>query len=1198
VELAPSHEARRVASLAAGVCIALAAVLIAPTIPARAAGAPSTHCHITNGAFDTCPDGSKEWSDVTPQAFPDRHAWLYADQATLTPGGTRPDTFMLLYDECGRTTSLAPDEYFLVNFDTVEGPRGAETLERYSIHVFGDGTIIWINNGVPEADATGRSRVQTIDGQKGKAGFGTSPNCPSSHLIVEFQIELTAAGGHSYSPDPIFWGGTEPPCTVSPLPAITDPQAQQIEAPVTYSTMQVNGHPVSVSSRALLSGLTADTQTALTNFLTRIVNTPGAGIPVINSAFRPQAYQDHLRAIRDRANQLGAHVSNGIVTFTNTDSQCANLRDEIAGELRNHGLGNNPVARRSDHTRGTAVDLTVNLPPGTDVDTLASPDFTRPLPVKDPVHFVHGQGAVQTPGTVTAHSPVNVLVTDPLGHRIGFDPSTRTAVNELGPDAAYSGPGSEPQTIDLPDVTPGVYSISGIGTGQGPYTVEFATAVDDGSIALGDTSTTGSATFGLPIAPVQATISSSRDIVFQVLAPPPPGPGGHSIRPGFDSNTLPANDDGSTGLVPLGFTANFFGTAYTGTYINNNGNLTFDSPLAQFTPEDLTATRHVIIAPFFADVDTRVGNVLTYGRGTVDGHPAFGATWPGVGCFAANISVLDAFQVALVDRSDIGPGNFDIEFNYDQIQWETGQASGGNAQCLGGNSARAGFSNGTGAPGSFFELPGSGVPGAFLDGNPTTGLANNRANSGTVGRYAFPVRAGRPVTHDSDGDGVPDELDNCPFVPNADQKDTLLDGIGDACRTPTLEHSTAAFLQANLNGTTSVQPTSTRVADEPSVADRLVRIVDFRLNAGLTDSALGLTSNLVNSLVASGLVAASDAAQLTQTVIQRVVNFPPTLVLPGDQTGNFDDPMSFTISATDPEASDRLTFGSSGLPAGLTLTDNGNRSATVSGSPIASPGTHVVTFSVSDGHNPAVTGTLTVSITREESALTLTGRTVIANAQPLIMSATLLEDGNPTVPIGGRAVTLTLGSGASAQGCPATTLPDGSATCTIAAVNQPLGPGTISAGFAGDAFYLPSSASAQTLVFAFLARGAFVIGDQGSAAGTAVTFWGAQWATLNRLSGGAPPDSFKGFAAGTSEPPANGNQWTTGPGNSAAPPSPALPAYMGVVVSDSITESDSLTRSGSAVTGDTVHMVVVKVDPGYDGNPGHAGTGTVVAVFS
>ncbi len=34
---------------------------------------------------------------------------------------------------------------------------------------------------------------------------------------------------------------------------------------------------------------------------------------------------------------------------------------------------------------------------------------------------------------------------------------------------------------------------------------------------------------------------------------------------------------------------------------------------------------------------------------------------------------------------------------------------------------------------------------------------------------------------DSDGDGVPDELDNCPAVYNPDQVDTDLDGFGDAC---------------------------------------------------------------------------------------------------------------------------------------------------------------------------------------------------------------------------------------------------------------------------------------------------------------------------------------------------------------------------------------------------------------------------------
>jgi hypothetical protein len=34
---------------------------------------------------------------------------------------------------------------------------------------------------------------------------------------------------------------------------------------------------------------------------------------------------------------------------------------------------------------------------------------------------------------------------------------------------------------------------------------------------------------------------------------------------------------------------------------------------------------------------------------------------------------------------------------------------------------------------------------------------------------------------DSDGDGILDEADNCPAVPNADQVDADNDGEGDAC---------------------------------------------------------------------------------------------------------------------------------------------------------------------------------------------------------------------------------------------------------------------------------------------------------------------------------------------------------------------------------------------------------------------------------
>ncbi|GEM_PF-2242226 len=218
---------------------------------------------------------------------------------------------------------------------------------------------------------------------------------------------------------------------------------------------------------------------------------------------------------------------------------------------------------------------------------------------------------------------------------------------------------------------------------------------------------------------------------------------------GFNTNTLAPNDDGSTGLVNIGFTTNFFGDIFTQLYVNNNGDITYDSPLSTFTPFDLTATSHKIIAPFFADVWTFGPNskAVTYGQDTVNGHSAFGVNWIDVNCFPGFIrdpNGLNRFQLVLIDRSDIAAGDFDIEFNYDRIKWETGAASGGNIMCLHGHSARVGFSQGTGNPGTFFELPGSAINGAFLDSGPaSTSLIHNSLNSQVLGRYIFEVRNGQ-----------------------------------------------------------------------------------------------------------------------------------------------------------------------------------------------------------------------------------------------------------------------------------------------------------------------------------------------------------------------------------------------------------------------------------------------------------------------
>jgi hypothetical protein len=69
--------------------------------------------------------------------------------------------------------------------------------------------------------------------------------------------------------------------------------------------------------------------------------------------------------------------------------------------------------------------------------------------------------------------------------------------------------------------------------------------------------------------------------------------------------------------------------------------------------------------------------------------------------------------------------------------------------------------------------------------------------------------------------------------------------------------------------------------------------------------------------------------------------------------------------------------------------------------------------------------------------------------------------------------------------------------------------------------------------------------------------------------------------------PACGTNWSADPGNSTPPPKGPLPTFMAVIV------TSSATKSGHTISGDTPHIVVVKTNPGYAPNPGHAGAGTV-----
>jgi hypothetical protein len=230
---------------------------------------------------------------------------------------------------------------------------------------------------------------------------------------------------------------------------------------------------------------------------------------------------------------------------------------------------------------------------------------------------------------------------------------------------------------------------------------------------------------------------------------------------GFKQNIVPRNDDGSSPLVPLGWTLNFFGRQRTAAYVNNNGNITFDSPLSEYTPFGLTGVAREIIAVFFADVDTRPAgsNVVTYGQDTVNNRRAFGVNYLDVGYYNDHADLLNRFQMVLIQRDDTGNGNFDIEFNYQRIVWETGDASGGSGG-RGGVSASVGWSNGSGQPGTYFELPGSLIPGSFLDNGPYS-LARRRTvgSSSQPGRWIFRARGGVLIPNLTVSSGCP--------IPNA-----------------------------------------------------------------------------------------------------------------------------------------------------------------------------------------------------------------------------------------------------------------------------------------------------------------------------------------------------------------------------------------------------------------------------------------------
>ncbi|XP_062582966.1 sushi, nidogen and EGF-like domain-containing protein 1, partial [Saccostrea cucullata] len=200
---------------------------------------------------------------------------------------------------------------------------------------------------------------------------------------------------------------------------------------------------------------------------------------------------------------------------------------------------------------------------------------------------------------------------------------------------------------------------------------------------------------------------------------------------------LPANDDGFTSRIPISVSFPFFGSSYNSIYVNNNGDVTFETPLSECTSQPFPIDgSHRIIAPFWTDIDTRKGGRLWYRtttdrtilqRGTNNINTLFPnivtftatwmmiITWEDVAAYGCSTSgscqQWNTFQLVLINN---GVNSF-VVYDYNKITWT--------------QSAQVGFNAGDGV--HYYSVPGS-MTNAVLN-------LPQMSNIGIPGQYVFRV---------------------------------------------------------------------------------------------------------------------------------------------------------------------------------------------------------------------------------------------------------------------------------------------------------------------------------------------------------------------------------------------------------------------------------------------------------------------------
>lgn len=310
-----------------------------------------------------------------------------------------------------------------------------------------------------------------------------------------------------------------------------------------------------------------------------------------------------------------------------------------------------------------------------------------------------------------------------------------------------------------------------------------------------------------------------------------------------DPNDEYRNDDGSTAQIPLPFQFCFYGQNVNSLYINNNGNVSFGASYGTFTANSFPDPTFIMVAPFWADVDTRAaGSGVVYYKLT----PTYLIVrWQTVGYYSMYDDKLNDFQLILTDGSDpILPAGNNVSFCYGDMQWTTGDASGG-TNGFGGNPATVGVNRGNGVDYiqiGQFDQAGTNYDGPFGANDQVSWLDNQT--------FYF------NVCNNGSGNNLP------PIVNSDDVCDTLWICVGDSVNldaiflAPEQGQSTSITLTTPSPGLTTVTNTSGNPAT---------------ISAYFTGSAANLGPNVITL---TGTDNGTPAASTTSIIVVEVVNNP------------------------------------------------------------------------------------------------------------------------------------------------------------------------------------------------------------------------------------------------------------------------------------------------------------------------------------